>query len=462
MGRDNRCTREYKKYRMECNDAPLLLKRHSLADCTPNVSFGCESPSSMWVTSGCRGIFARSKGDRQRVVCGYSGMPKAANVTCSMGTSTTRTTSGDDTPAPACVCQNGGFSFNGVKQVCRVAAVNHSLACVGDSRGRDVGSCCEYDTRRGCAAMWTPCRWHGDERIGWLHVPKTGTSFLITLALLANRSMAQHVQSGLAMRVLRKTHGVQWEGFFNRFQMESWFRGSSVFWVDGIAHAGVSTDVYNQFRGRLFALFRHPNERGWSAYNEFFGRAEQRQRFSPQEYARCIAGTQVSMLIGLVRSRTFAGIRCHLPVTDANNRTVCPSGCGLALPPTSLHMQLARTRLEEGFAFVGLTEEYALSTCLFSRMFRIPCLRELFDNSRPTSARGSSFRLSSRSGATVLLNLTTKAERDAAVFADPYDMELHGWAQQRFARDLTHHGLSPEVCARDVCPSAAEHFNIQV
>ena len=57
----------------------------------------------------------------------------------------------------------------------------------------------------------------------------------------------------------------------------------------------------------------------------------------------------------------------------------------------------------------------------------------------------------------VELNLT--ARRDGSTFADPHDMALHGWVQQRFADDLARHGLSRDICAReDVCPDAAEHF----
>lgn len=191
---------------------------------------------------------------------------------------------------------------------------------------------------------------------------------------------------------------------------------------------------------------------------QFLGQAEQRQRFSPEEYAKCIAGMQVAMLTGQIETKAYAGVRCHIPTKDAANRTVCRVGCGMARPPSLPQMQLAKTRLEEGFAFVGLTEEYPLSICLFSRMFGTPCLKELFNNSRPTSERGSSYRPSRRSNTTIALNLTTAAERDDEVFADPYDVALHAWVRQRFARDLAHYGLSRAVCARDVCTDAAGRF----
>ena len=83
------------------------------------------------------------------------------------------------------------------------------------------------------------------------------------------------------MRALRKKGMIQWESFFRAFPMEKWFRGSSIFWVTGMAHGGISSQAYAALQGRLFAMIRDPRERGWSAYDEFFGRTNQRQQFHP-------------------------------------------------------------------------------------------------------------------------------------------------------------------------------------
>ena len=57
------------------------------------------------------------------------------------------------------------------------------------------------------------------------------------------------------------------------------------------------------------------------------------------------------------------------------------------MSPPAPDMKLAHRRLREGFAFVGLTEQWPLSICLFAAMFRIACVPSLFDDSRPTPVR---------------------------------------------------------------------------
>ena len=225
----------------------------------------------------------------------------------------------------------------------------------------------------------------------------------------------------------------------------------------GVQHAGISRGNFEEYRGRFFALFRDPRARGWSAYNEFVGDAATRQLFPPNQYAKCIAGAQVKMLTGEVGPLAYSSLRCHCPVINgtAPFRTVsCARGCGATVPD----MALAKRRFDEGFAFVGLTEEYAMSICLFAAKFNVPCLSGLFANSRPSSKRGSHAFVHHHR---VDLNLTRNdnASSDSfSVFADPYDMALHGWATARFQKDLEQYGLSSEICAKRICPSAAKHF----
>merc|ERR1711982_201734 len=48
------------------------------------------------------------------------------------------------------------------------------------------------------------------------------------------------------------------------------------------------------------------------------------------------------------------------------------------------HIALALDRLENGFKFIGLTEEWNLSICLFHAMLGGKCLDWEFSKSRPT------------------------------------------------------------------------------
>merc|ERR1719401_1007916 len=58
--------------------------------------------------------------------------------------------------------------------------------------------------------------------------------------------------------------------------------------------------------------------------------------------------------------------------------------------PTSEDVNLARRRLEQGFAFVGITEQWDLSVCLFRAMFGGQCIGSDFFNTRPGANSSSS------------------------------------------------------------------------
>ena len=115
-------------------------------------------------------------------------------------------------------------------------------ACVGNAGGNPMKECCRYDQQKGCNTGWYECSWHGEERIAWIHTPKTGTSFLLALALLANRSLPLHKATGAL--TLQKGSPIQWSNFFAQFPHSKWFRGSSVFWLPGIEHAAVGAATY--------------------------------------------------------------------------------------------------------------------------------------------------------------------------------------------------------------------------
>ena len=99
--------------------------------------------------------------------------------------------------------------------------------------------------------------------------------------------------------------------------------------------------------------------------------------------------------------------------------------------------QLALSRLN-GFAFIGLTEEWSLSICLLHVMYGGECLAVEFMNTRPSSgARASPTIGSSWGGAT-----------------DTADLAVYAEASARFWKKVNELGVSRRYCRAKVCPGA--------
>merc|ERR550514_2499518 len=105
-------------------------------------------------------------------------------------------------------------------------------------------------------------------------------------------------------------------------------------------------------------MFRQPEQRIISGYNQnCHDVLGDKSNCTLTGYAKQVAGCSVKMMNG--------------------------RDCGAAVPVTVDMMSSAIDRLDTGFAFVGLTEEWALSVCLFRAMFGGKCHRREFLNVRP-------------------------------------------------------------------------------
>lgn len=433
-----------RQYTLPCGMRKMHLRPHSLA-CVANVSFGCRDHHSVWVSKGCKAVFQMSTGDN--IVCGFHGEDPTQRHACRVPVSREELWETSRIPSlgsrehaglPACDCQAAGLA-----KFCEPPMHNDSVACWRGDRGNTVlgPACCAPPTgTSSCEAGWVPCAWRAPDRVAWLHAPKTGTSFLLMLAHLAsNRTLPETAQ----VPSFKRSRTLQSHAFFSRYPIQRYFKGSALIWRPGIEHASISPAAWAQFKGRFFGMFREPRSRGLSAYQFFVNStsvahdsntrrdsvAEGRGEgvIPPREYARCIQGTQAGMLTGQMPTREFGAVGCHLPTADGQ--------CDYeACPPFVPDMSLARVRLSEGFAFVGLLEEWALSACLFAVQFGIRCVPALFANSRPTLGAHAGTR-------------TSMALRD---FEDRYDAEVYRWAKERFERDLRVYNVTRRRCA-EVC-----------
>jgi hypothetical protein len=99
----------------------------------------------------------------------------------------------------------------------------------------------------------------------------------------------------------------------------------------------------------------------------------------------------------------------------------------------------------EQLGFVGLTEQWPLSVCLFHMRFGGNCLRASFTNVRPG-------------------NHTHEYDHFYGLldFDIGIDQAIYDAASQRFWREVDENDVSLVRCRQDICPGAAEYFQERV
>jgi hypothetical protein len=226
------------------------------------------------------------------------------------------------------------------------------------------------------AAMTSEQRAEQLTPVAWFHIPKTGTSFVNTLlhtpAICPNFPTDTRINS---IENSWETKKIWSEALWGPMDYACDGGFSETFregFTTGYAHQGMSVDHYFANAGHLVTMFRQPEQRLLSDFyamgplNVFDPEKGQIWPYasrtpSPQEFAEVAAG-------GAVRQLTMNGL-----------------APGYLMPmPSFEQVQLAVKRLEDGFAFVGITDQWDLSVCLFRTMFGGECQSSDFLNTRPT------------------------------------------------------------------------------
>merc|ERR1719436_379759 len=104
--------------------------------------------------------------------------------------------------------------------------------------------------------------------------------------------------------------------------------------------------------------------------------------------------------------------------------------CHDEMPPTRAEVDEATRRLLTGFSFIGMTEQWDLSICLFNVMFNQACRSYQFANNHPTTG-GS-------------MTIYDTAELNG--FRDPYDNELFDFGVKLFEANLKRYNVSETSC----------------
>jgi len=207
---------------------------------------------------------------------------------------------------------------------------------------------------------------HSTNRVAWVHIPKCGSSFGTTVAHFANSSLPATAVYGSTDRNLTHDEELKFDfsgSFIGEWPEEQYFQGG-LLWGGHEGkfggHHRVTQEDFQQWRGRFVALFREPAARMQSAFLYI----QELGWWGSQEVGKFCESYKGE------QTRMIAGQADGWEAKSASD------------PPNTA---LALERLK-GFMFVGLTEEYDLSVCLFHAMFGGQSLRAEFNNLRPTSS----------------------------------------------------------------------------
>jgi len=222
--------------------------------------------------------------------------------------------------------------------------------------------------------IWGQCA----PRIAWFHPMKTATSFGNVLAHFANSTLPDNAHIPLCDNASvdienRCPGGAQGdvEFFQNRYPANTWFR--NVFWdpVSPANHRSISKQNWSEWKHHFVGLFRQPEARVKSSFNHF-----RNGKGDVQQYARWVRVNVVKMISG---KGGWDPILCEFSYKCQRKESKrCPS-CTFSAKPF-VHHALHRLRK---FAFVGITEHFDLSVCLFHAMFGGNCRKVEFLNMRP-------------------------------------------------------------------------------
>lgn len=241
------------------------------------------------------------------------------------------------------------------------------------------------------------------KELRWLHAPKTGSSFINVLVTWAcpdflERSDISLIEAGL-------------DGGWDHLRLrQHCFQGNHIYAAGHLPiELGVGWNNWNKHRGTFVGMFRPPEKRLLSNFLHNQQDVPGMQNMSFALYARSTAGCVVRLLNGeACRREATMGV------------------------PISESMVSAAVRRLHGFAFVGLTDEWELSVCLFHKMFGGNCHAREFRNLRP----GSYPR-----------QLTPRMSQAI----DPFDSAVFARARAIFQANLAKHNVTPDSCREMNC-----------
>jgi len=256
--------------------------------------------------------------------------------------------------------------------------------------------------------------------ITWIHAPKTGTS-MVNL-FYSHPNICPLVPKGIKMPDNRDLPD---RDLFAAYPPDLFCPGSFKYdrGLEIQACHGAAGSLYEDIKGHIVAMFRQPEQRLLSAYHDTVWRTSHswnstiREPRDALDFAEVMQGCETKMI---ARQTEFND-------ADSNPCFGPPSP-----PATEDESDLAVQRLREGFAFVGLTDEWDISVCLFHAKFGGDCHAIEFVDSRLGAGRGDTDSKHNTS--------------ELHGFEDKVDGRLFEEAVRIFDEDTSRFGVSASSC----------------
>ncbi|CAE7204906.1 hypothetical protein AK812_SmicGene40999 [Symbiodinium microadriaticum] len=226
-------------------------------------------------------------------------------------------------------------------------------------------------------------RLHDAEPMSWLHFPKAGSSFINAMIHLPGVCPGMDNRT-LGHDLLGDCWLTKWKAAVcpNACDPAAFVCPEHPFYEK---HPTISN--YSAQRGKLMAMFRDPDQRILSGYHDddnnlaaidYADYLEEDLRIQNCTYF----GSDVPKRNLLDFAESWKGGMAYQIVTEHPvTQTLHPNR-----PSTTRDQaEEAARRVREGFAFVGISEEWDLSICLFHKMFGGVCEASNFVDTRPSS-----------------------------------------------------------------------------
>jgi hypothetical protein len=266
--------------------------------------------------------------------------------------------------------------------------------------------------------------------IEWIHVPKAGSSFINTLIHIPG------VCPGLPqdLRVSEERYGVTCNVLDHFYYYDNFTTKCNAKAIDlleaRLRHGDIETYPPGGFeagKGRFMAMFRQAEQRHISAFMADTNRHECNKAVP----AAPVTKKDILLHEGLVTKMLARKVSDPMPQFP-----------GMAVyfdyvPPTKAEVEIAKSRLRTGFSFIGITEQWNMSICLFNTMFKQPCRAMQF-----ASAHGGP------------LNTYDTDFLDG--WRDPADTEVYEVALEEFHKNIKKYKVTEASC--NLCMRDAEKW----